>query len=393
MGRPLKIQKQGYAGSPGNAVDAAYPQINTLTNQVTPPGLTGTNFYGVVGGNVLNTQNTGYPNADYNMDDGTATFPVVAVNANIYGSGQGPEAAFITRQKGQSKYLVTGAVSGVTGVCFLANVANASLTANTMSIGVGVPDGAGSVATVFLQRLTNKYGLSFPTGVAQANVQYFVNFFEPQTIGTATLGNVNITGTAGTFSSAAFSTLLVNDPVTVSGSTTNPTLSTVVITGTAGQFSCAATARPMVVGQKVTISGTFGGTGSIDTPAYSDPTTYYIIATNGSTTFTLSATLGGAAVVTTAGTPTGVTYTLTAGTIVGYANPTTYYVKTTNGSTTFTLSTTVGGAAVTSTAGQTTGLTFTVASEVISAAKSGADAVTFTNGTGQIVLAQVPSNP
>ena len=84
---------------------------------------------------------------------------------------------------------------------------------------------------------------------------------------------------------------------------------------------------------------------------------------------------------------------MTAGTIVGYANPTTYYVKTTNGSTTFTLSTTVGGAAVTSTAGQTTGLTFTVASEVISAAKSGADAVTFTNGTGQIVLAQVPSNP
>lgn len=394
MGRPLKIQKQGYAGSPGSAVDAAYPQINTLTNPVTPSGLTGTNFYGVVGGNVLNSQNTGYPNADYNMADGTATFPVVAVNANIYGSGQGPEAAFITRQKGQSKYLVTGAVSGATGVCFLANVANASLTANTMSIGVGVPDGTGNVATVFLQRLTNKYGLSFPTGVAQANVQYFVNFFEPQTIGTATLGNVNITGTAGTFSSAAFSsTLLVNDPVTVSGTTTNPTLATVVITGTAGQFSCAATARPMVVGQKVTISGTFGGTGSIDTPAYSDPTTYYIIATNGSTTFTLSDTLGGAAVVTTAGTPTGVTYTLTAGTIVGYSNPTTYYVAATNGSTTFTLSASVGGAAVTSTAGGTTGLTFTVASAVVSAAKSGADAVTFTNGTGQIALAQVPSNP
>ena len=173
MGRPLKIQKQGYAGSPGSAVDAAYPQINTLTNPVTPSGLTGTNFYGVVGGNVLNAQNTGYPNADYNMADGTATFPVVAVNANIYGSGQGPEAAFITRQKGQSKYLVTGAVSGVTGVCFLANVANASLTANTMSIGVGVPDGTGNVATVFLQRLTNKYGLGYD------NVQYFVNFFEP----------------------------------------------------------------------------------------------------------------------------------------------------------------------------------------------------------------------
>ena len=35
MGRPLKIQKQGYAGTPGTGVDVGYPQINTLTDPVT----------------------------------------------------------------------------------------------------------------------------------------------------------------------------------------------------------------------------------------------------------------------------------------------------------------------------------------------------------------------
>ena len=78
------------------------------------------------------------------------------------------------------------------------------------------------------------------------------------------------------------------------------------ITGTAGQFSCTAAPFTLAIGQSLTISGTFGGTGSIT--GYTNPTTYYIIATNGSTTFTLSATSGGTAITTTAGTPTGLTY-------------------------------------------------------------------------------------
>jgi hypothetical protein len=86
------------------------------------------------------------------------------------------------------------------------------------------------------------------------------------------------------------------------------TLSGVQITGTAGQFSCTAASNPLVVGQPIVISGTLGGTGTIT--GYTNPKTYYIIATNGSTTFTLSTSSGGAAVVTTAGTPTGLTYTV-----------------------------------------------------------------------------------
>ena len=95
-------------------------------------------------------------------------------------------------------------------------------------------------------------------------------------------------------------------------------LSNVTITGTGGQFACTPTNIAFVVGQTVTISGPYGGTGSIVTPAYSNPTTYYIIATNGSTTFTLSATLNGAAITTTAGTPTGIT--LTASIPVSYSS-------------------------------------------------------------------------
>ena len=81
-------------------------------------------------------------------------------------------------------------------------------------------------------------------------------------------------------------------------------LSGVTITGTAGQFSC--TAATFATGNTLTISGSLAGTGTIT--GYTSPKTYYVIATNGTTTFTLSETLGGTAIVTTAGTPTGLTY-------------------------------------------------------------------------------------
>ena len=96
---------------------------------------------------------------------------------------------------------------------------------------------------------------------------------------------------------------------TITGSTT---IGTVAIAGIAGQFTCAA--ATLTVGQSVVISGTNVGTGSIT--GYTNPTTYYIGATNGTTTFTLVSTYAaaisgtGGAIVTTAGTPTGLTYTV-----------------------------------------------------------------------------------
>ena len=85
------------------------------------------------------------------------------------------------------------------------------------------------------------------------------------------------------------------------------------ITNTAGACSITNPAPfTLSVGQLVRISGTFGGTGTITSPAYSDPTTYLISATNGTTTFTL-VSLAGSAIVTTTGTPTGIAVELQTG--------------------------------------------------------------------------------
>lgn len=94
---------------------------------------------------------------------------------------------------------------------------------------------------------------------------------------------------------------------TATSTTGNITLSGVAIANAAGGFTCTATSVPLVTGQTVVVSGTLSGTGTIT--GYSNPTTYYIIATNGTTTFQLSATSGGPAITTTSGTTTGLTFT------------------------------------------------------------------------------------
>ena len=87
-------------------------------------------------------------------------------------------------------------------------------------------------------------------------------------------------------------------------------ISNVAVTGTAGQFSCTSAA--LTVGTMIDITGTLTGTATIST--YPATTTYYVIATNGSTTFTLSIAVGGSAVATTAGTTTGLTFEIITGT-------------------------------------------------------------------------------
>jgi hypothetical protein len=156
-------------------------------------------------------------------------------------------------------------------------------------------------------------------------------------------------------------------------------LTGVTITGTAGQFSCALSGVTLTVGQQIVISGTFGGTGSIT--GYTNPTTYFITATNGSTTFTLSTSIGGTAVVTTAGTPTGLTYTAAPSmSKVGLFTA----VGTTNGTTTFTLSAAnvrVGaGQTITGTGipAGTTVVSVTGTAVVMSAAATGSATITAT---------------
>ena len=105
---------------------------------------------------------------------------------------------------------------------------------------------------------------------------------------------------------------------------TGSLLTGVAITNTAGAFSC--TSSTLTVGDIVSITGTFGGTGSIT--GYTTGTVYKISATNGTTTFTLvdtaqqyffsDYTIGndyasGDPLVTTVGTPTGLRYNKKAG--------------------------------------------------------------------------------
>jgi len=293
-----------------------------------------------------------------------------------------------------SAAVFTGSISGTT--LTVASMSSGTITAGQSLFGIGVTNetvitalgtgtGGAGTYTINLSQTVASSSLSSATVGAQVTASVGVNF-----------STVAITGVAGQFSCAAASIpLSIGQEVKISGTPTNATLSGVAITGIAGQFSCTASSTPLVVGQTLTISGTLGGTGTIT--GYTNPTNYYIIATNGSTTFQLSTTKGGAGVVTTAGTPTGLTYTpsevlLTGvaitgtagqfsctassttlaigqtltisgtlggtGTITGYTNPTTYYIIATNGSTTFELSTTKGGTGVVTTAGTPTGLTY-----------------------------------
>ena len=214
------------------------------------------------------------------------------------------------------------------------------------------------------------------------------------------LTGLTITGTAGqcSITPSATNTLVNDQLVTISGTEEGTQiLDSVFISGTGGQFGCTTTQAPIVVGQQLTISGVKAGSGSIT--GYTNPKTYYVITTDGSSSFTLSETSGGSAITTTTGVPGGLTYTLSVGaeqlssvavadtagnftctsttkeidvgqvirvhgtlsgdaTITGYTTPKTYYVIATNGRTTFRLSETLNGSAISTAAGSTTGLSF-----------------------------------
>jgi len=100
------------------------------------------------------------------------------------------------------------------------------------------------------------------------------------------------------------------DVFKVKAATTSGTLAaTVATSGTGGQFTCGAST--LAVADRVTITGTLGGTGTIT--GYATGTVYKVSSVTGSspnvTGFTLT-TEAGVAVVSTAGTLTGLTYTV-----------------------------------------------------------------------------------
>lgn len=83
------------------------------------------------------------------------------------------EAGYIVRQKGKTKYLVTGATSGLTAQCYTANVANAALTPNTMNILATYAD----TSTAYVQSLNDYQSqVFFDTSNANANPDVIATF-------------------------------------------------------------------------------------------------------------------------------------------------------------------------------------------------------------------------
>ena len=116
------------------------------------------------GSEVQMTAATGTPNAVMNR-------VVLTANANVVASGAAyiyanDEAGFIVRQKGKTKYLVTGGTTGLTAQCYTANVANTALTPNTMNI---LSTDAAS-ATAYVSSVNDYNSEVFPTQVAAGSI-------------------------------------------------------------------------------------------------------------------------------------------------------------------------------------------------------------------------------
>jgi hypothetical protein len=107
---------------------------------------------------------TGTPDAQQDVVELVANAEVAASgSAFIYAT---PEAGFIVRQMGKTKYLVTGATTGLTAQCFTANVANTALTPNTMSI-IGTNAASG---TQFVSSINDYNSEVFPATVAAGSL-------------------------------------------------------------------------------------------------------------------------------------------------------------------------------------------------------------------------------
>ena len=107
---------------------------------------------------------TGTPDAQQDVVELTASAAVSASNAAFIFADD--EAGYIVRQKGKTKYLVTGGTTGLTAQCVTVNAANAALTANTMNI---LSTNAAS-GTNFISSLNDYNSEGFPATVAAGSL-------------------------------------------------------------------------------------------------------------------------------------------------------------------------------------------------------------------------------
>jgi hypothetical protein len=107
---------------------------------------------------------TGTPDAQQDVVELVANAAVASTGAAFVYAND--EAGFIVRQKGKTKYLVTGGTTGLTAQCFTANVANTALTPNTMNI---LSTNAAS-GTAYVSSVNDYNSEVFPAQVAAGSV-------------------------------------------------------------------------------------------------------------------------------------------------------------------------------------------------------------------------------
>ena len=275
--------------------DGIYSNV-PLTN-VTGTGSLALATITISGGSVV-ACSVSYAGIGYSTVSSPDSRTLTASNTNLGGAGSGFQA-------------IVSSINTSSGFqCQVNSVTTGSVTQVTLT-NDGLGYAAGDILSAPADDIGKKNGIIGSLGGITGGSFY--------TSSTSATGIGTIAGTVMTIASVSDGSYALGQTITGTGvsqdttitsyGTPTATLASVVITGVAGNFSCTATT--LAVGNTVTISGTFGGTGSIT--GYANPTSYLISETNGTTTFKLT-TLSGAAVVTTAGTPTGLTYTLFGGT-------------------------------------------------------------------------------
>lgn len=221
----------------------------------------------------------------------------------------------ITSISGNNGFDISSSIGGTIGYgaqCSLTHVFGDTLASSNSSAAFAFKTANGTSATSGTNPITGAANTG-PTAVVNNNTLGSINFngyattdYAQQIASRNQGGGLNALHSLQIqpYAKETFADAITN--VTPTGVTrTAVTMTSIVITGTKGQFSCASTT--LGIGQAVQITGTFGGTGSIS--GYASGNIYYIIATNGSTTFTLSDTKNGNPITTTTGTPSGITVT------------------------------------------------------------------------------------
>jgi len=273
--------------NPGTTLTAVSGQEYTISDKPTSVSSISTTDF-------ESTQVFGVRSTEIHGDQSGGYVSAVALIQGGSGYIETPTVAF--SGGGGSSAAATATISGgaVTAIA-VTNNGSSYETAPTVSIDVPRRTIATSAVTIAEEKFTYaSHGL-----VAADEVKYYHGG------GTAITGLSN--ATSYFVSAAGFTTGLFRLAASTSAAAGRTALAGVAISGTGGQFTCTATT--LAAGDRIVITGTLGGTGTIS--GYASGNIYTVSAVTGTspsvTGFTLTGE-DGSALTTTAGTPTGLTY-------------------------------------------------------------------------------------